>query len=683
MADDNKRDDHDDDNIHKSETEMDTQAPSDEVTDASLESDVEDEEKASGTEAPQDDVETVDAELVSEDEADAALDSAEDIDADQPTNENESGKSPGNSKGSALPFVVAGVLGGIVLGAVLIANGGKQDGLIANDDGILISDSSTAETILFPQPRNAQGPIPGAGDAERVAALQETAEETSDNPGPQEDDPAQSADSDEETGTPAPAQETASNTDDDQDGAEAKPSEAAVALVTALNTFSTARAEQRAQEAEASAQAAQAAEDERVAQEARIAEETRAREEAEAAAEEQARAEAEALAQAEEEERLRAEEEERARQQAEAEAEALAQAEAAAEAEAAAQAEAEAQVAAVSEEARQRVAALRQLAKTRADERAAAAEDTGEPRQESPQTTDEPPASVAPVAAIPEERIATLRDEIVADVSTIVQSASNDVRQGVRSEVLAETEQVIETRLAQTERALQQTEQNIGSQLNQTQAALQQTEQRLAQIQSSLTQQQEASQAQISALDNRISQIQTRDINVARTGALLIALSELGDNIDSGRPFRRQLNAVEAIAGNRTPLSSIRPYAEDGIPTNDQLRSSFSETARNALAAEAKGEASGIFETMIANISGLFTIRPVGDVEGDSTGAIIARAEQHVKADDMNAAAKELSSLEGSAKTEFASWIAAAEAKAAAEGGLRSLEEQLTATRRG
>ncbi|MEM6914108.1 MAG: mitofilin family membrane protein, partial [Pseudomonadota bacterium] len=84
-----------------------------------------------------------------------------------------------------------------------------------------------------------------------------------------------------------------------------------------------------------------------------------------------------------------------------------------------------------------------------------------------------------------------------------------------------------------------------------------------------------------------------------------------------------------------------------------------------------------------AKLAGLFTIRPVGEAEGDSVGAVIALAEQRLEGGDLCAATDEMSQLDGSAETAFADWVAAAEAKATASRGLRALEQQVTAPRRG
>jgi hypothetical protein len=340
--------------------------------------------------------------------------------------------------------------------------------------------------------------------------------------------------------------------------------------------------------------------------------------------------------------------------------------------------------------ARARVRSLRQLALRRAEERQRAAEaretapapteeetetrtaeapgETSEPSTESPPEpvrAEEPArtvqAAATPQAVIPEERIETLRREIVEDVSTIVRDVSDDVRQGVKTEVLAETE----NRFAETEQALQQ------------------TERRIEELQSDITQQQREAKAQLSQLDSRIEELRVRDVAVAQRGALLVALTELTESIEAGRPFRRQLNNVQSITGDRRELSVIAPFADEGLPTEESLQERFDEAARRALANEKKEDADDVFSRFAANVASLFTVRPTGEAEGDSAGAIIARAELDLDNGDVGAAVDELRDLDGMAAEAFDEWIAAAEARAAADRGIMSLEQQVVTPRRG
>ncbi|MEM7739626.1 MAG: mitofilin family membrane protein [Pseudomonadota bacterium] len=634
---------------------------------------------------------TVDAEIVEDIQAEAISDPEEPslVDPEEPGDGEQVSDTPTEEdtveakSGSSLPFYAVAVLAAVIVGTVIVVSG-NQETALTNEQGIVISDAGEESTILFPVPRTADGPIVSdsdavVGEADESPVPEAAAVET-DQPDMVEDTVVETeepalATMDEEVAAASDepsADQTTATADVEMvaDVADVEPEPVVPELSTeALNDTETGDDLDQVDVAE------QATDD---TDDVTLSEQT-----AENAA---ALATAEAI-EAERAEGLRQLAEERE-----------------AERQATLIAEAEAEDAA----ARERVAGLRQLAEERAAERRVANAEA----PSNPESAPEPLAATEPIAApeplvaaaddiapptvavIPEEQIETLRREIVENVASIVENVSDNVREGVTSEVLAQTlaqtEEAIDTRfaqtqaqVAQTQAQLQQTEQVIGSQLSQTQAALQQTDRRLAEIQQSLSAQQQASQAQISQLDSRIVQLQTRDVAVAQRGALLVAVTELGDRIDSGQPFRRQLNTIEAITGGRTELSELRPFADQGLPSSDAMRTDFDEAARAALAGAKRDDADGILDKFFANLAGLFTIRPVGEAEGDSVGAVIARAEQRLEGGDLGAATDELSQLDGSAETAFADWVAAAEAKATASRGLRALEQQVTAPRRG
>ncbi|MEM1410492.1 MAG: mitofilin family membrane protein, partial [Pseudomonadota bacterium] len=228
--------------------------------------------------------------------------------------------------------------------------------------------------------------------------------------------------------------------------------------------------------------------------------------------------------------------------------------------------------------------------------------------------------------------------------------------------------------VSETQKAVSETQERV----QKTAAQIEQTAAQIEQLKSSLSAQQVEAQQRLSALDARINDLQISGVELAKQRTLLVAVTELGDNIDSGRPFSRQLNAVESIIGGGTELSNLRVFAQQGLPTTDNLRSSFDEAARAALAGSKRDDAETAIDKFAANLSGLFSVRPTGDVEGDSPGAVIARADTHLTNGDVAAATQELSALEGSAAEAFKGWIAAAEARAIASRGLAALEERLS-----
>ena len=82
---------------------------------------------------------------------------------------------------------------------------------------------------------------------------------------------------------------------------------------------------------------------------------------------------------------------------------------------------------------------------------------------------------------------------------------------------------------------------------------------------------------------------------------------------------------------------------------------------------------------MVRRLSDLASLRPVGPVEGDSAGAVVARAEARVRADDLAAALDELAALEGPAAEAVRPWREAAAARLAARRALTGLGRLLLA----
>ncbi|WP_031551343.1 COG4223 family protein [Parvularcula oceani] len=226
----------------------------------------------------------------------------------------------------------------------------------------------------------------------------------------------------------------------------------------------------------------------------------------------------------------------------------------------------------------------------------------------------------------------------------------NAVRADVREEVLAETDERIQTVIAQTEREVQA-------------------------LRSAMTEQEQRSSQRIAQLQDRLEVLQNRDVTATQQGVLILALSSLGTELEQGRPFERQLADVERLAPNARSLNFARRYAGTGLPTDAELRERFREAAREALARARRESAEGPFERLWANLTGLFTVRELGDVEGDTPSAIISRAEVALEQGDLGAAVRELRALEGAAAEAFQPWIQDADAKARVRERLDALEQ--------
>ncbi|MEM6649835.1 MAG: mitofilin family membrane protein, partial [Pseudomonadota bacterium] len=233
----------------------------------------------------------------------------------------------------------------------------------------------------------------------------------------------------------------------------------------------------------------------------------------------------------------------------------------------------------------------------------------------------------------------------------------NSLKDDVRADVIAETEQVIQNALEDTEQALEATEREV------------------AQLRSALDEQQAAANEKITQLSQRVETLTSDDLPQARQSTFLLALADLNEGLESGTPFMRELNLVRNMAPNTPALDGLTRHAEEGLPTQEALYRQYQETARNALSGVKRAEANSPFAKFMANITGLFTVRKVGEVAGDTPSAIISRAEVRLEDNDLKGAVDELNALEGAAQEAFAPWVQNAQAKADSRQALKMVEK--------
>jgi Mitochondrial inner membrane protein len=178
----------------------------------------------------------------------------------------------------------------------------------------------------------------------------------------------------------------------------------------------------------------------------------------------------------------------------------------------------------------------------------------------------------------------------------------------------------------------------------------------------------EAMQARIAAFENRLVAPRTPASNAAE----IVALGALRDAIQTGVPFEKELAAVRSMLGERAaPLAPFEASAHDGLPTIAKLSARFSEIA-SKLARE-PDTSEGYFARLWASAAHLVEVRPAGEVEGGSAGAIVARMEERLKRGDLAAALEEGAHLPAAAKATAADWFALASRRQNAEIAVKTL----------
>jgi len=134
-------------------------------------------------------------------------------------------------------------------------------------------------------------------------------------------------------------------------------------------------------------------------------------------------------------------------------------------------------------------------------------------------------------------------------------------------------------------------------------------------------------------------------------------LAQIRAAIEAGGPFDTAIKEFDEQVGQALP-NQLRSSAEEGVQTYQELRDSFAEAARSALnaARDELDESEGV--TGIGNyLRKKFQARSVTPKTGDDADAVLSRAEQALRENDLNGALNELDALPDAARHQMQPWI--------------------------
>jgi hypothetical protein len=187
---------------------------------------------------------------------------------------------------------------------------------------------------------------------------------------------------------------------------------------------------------------------------------------------------------------------------------------------------------------------------------------------------------------------------------------------------------------------------------------------------------QAANAAAVEAVNGRIAALESRLAAPPRSpvsnAAEIVALGALRDAVVAGASFEKELAAVRSMLGERAaPLAPFAQSARDGLPTIAKLSTRFAGLAPKL--ARDPEPAEGYLARLWANAVHLVEVRPVGEVEGMSAGAIVARMEERLKRGDLAATLEEAARLPVAARAIAADWLADATRRRDTEIAVKNL----------
>jgi hypothetical protein len=166
-----------------------------------------------------------------------------------------------------------------------------------------------------------------------------------------------------------------------------------------------------------------------------------------------------------------------------------------------------------------------------------------------------------------------------------------------------------------------------------------------------------------------------------RTESVVLAVGQLREALKTSAPFVNELQALNAVAGQGSAvadaLQMLRPYAEKGILTLEELRAGFNKVASEIARASMKLEGKGWVARAVNRLAELVTIRRgAGEANLEGEEGAVARAEASLKRGDLEASIAEVAGLDGQAAETAAPWLVAARTRLAAEQVMAKLHVQ-------
>ena len=161
----------------------------------------------------------------------------------------------------------------------------------------------------------------------------------------------------------------------------------------------------------------------------------------------------------------------------------------------------------------------------------------------------------------------------------------------------------------------------------------------------------------------------------ARASAVIGVAARLSAALESGLPFTVDLGLLAPLVQGDARLaeitSSLQPYGASGVASRTTLAAEFPTVAKAALADDLADDSFG--ERLLGKLRGLVSLRRVGDVEGDSVEARLARAETALEAGDLAKAVAQVKSLPPQTGKATEVWLKRADAHLAAERAVQQL----------
>lgn len=133
--------------------------------------------------------------------------------------------------------------------------------------------------------------------------------------------------------------------------------------------------------------------------------------------------------------------------------------------------------------------------------------------------------------------------------------------------------------------------------------------------------------------------------------ARAVAAAALKAAIDRGGSFETELQTFATVAADDPAVAELQKFAANGVPSRGELQREFPHVADVMLEATAQPDPNqGIAGRLLSSAMSVVKVRRVGDVEGETPEAVVARMEEGLRNGNLQASVREWNSLPEPAK---------------------------------
>jgi hypothetical protein len=154
-------------------------------------------------------------------------------------------------------------------------------------------------------------------------------------------------------------------------------------------------------------------------------------------------------------------------------------------------------------------------------------------------------------------------------------------------------------------------------------------------------------------LAGRLEQAEAKinDQGPEQQAARAVAAAALKGAIDRGGAFEAELQTFANVSGDDPAIAQLQPFAAKGVPSRSDLQEQASQVADAMTTAINQPDPDqGIGSRLLSSAMSVVKVRRVGNVEGDTPDAVIARFEDRLRSSDLQAAAQQWEALPEPAK---------------------------------